>query len=388
MPTLAEVLRQTGYSQDGTLAAPASNSPMTTALSEHIKSLPQKFQQNQAEQMALLGQAFPGNTYKSMMTEGDPKAMAELAMQVPFNALTAYHGTPHKIKGAFDISKVGTGEGAQAYGHGIYFAENPVVAKEYQKLDPAGGPTLPPRRILNGQELEPGTPEYHAGTLLSRNGVTLKSARDMVKSWIDDPTAMSAGEKTVEGWKKTLDTLNSIPKKSSFKELPHEGNLYKVDIPDEHIPNMLDWDKPLNQQPKNVKEYFTKRGYTNDNWSAPSFIKNEGDPAEVSAILHEAGIPGIRYLDQGSRTPGFSSLTPTQLESRIASLQTDIKSGAGNTQKMKDQLKGLQNELDSYKNMTSNFVVFDPSTVKILEENGKPLTRKELIEKQVKDLKD
>jgi hypothetical protein len=59
--------------------------------------------------------------------------------------------------------------------------------------------------------------------------------------------------------------------------------------------------------------------------------------------LLQAGIPGIKYLDEGSR-------------------------GAG---------KG-----------TRNYVVFDPSTVKILEENSKPVSRKEIIEKQVKALKD
>ena len=59
---------------------------------------------------------------------------------------------------------------------------------------------------------------------------------------------------------------------------------------------------------------------------------------DTSDYLHSLGIKGIRYLDQGSRGTGKGS---------------------------------------------SNFVVFDPSTVKILEENGKPLTRKELIEQQV-----
>jgi hypothetical protein len=34
-------------------------------------------------------------------------------------ALNAWHGTPHEIKGNFDLAKVGTGEGAQAYGHGM-----------------------------------------------------------------------------------------------------------------------------------------------------------------------------------------------------------------------------------------------------------------------------
>ena len=34
---------------------------------------------------------------------------------------TAYHGSPHAFD-QFDLSKIGTGEGAQAYGHGMYLA--------------------------------------------------------------------------------------------------------------------------------------------------------------------------------------------------------------------------------------------------------------------------
>ena len=37
--------------------------------------------------------------------------------------IRAYHGSPHDFD-KFDLSKIGTGEGAQAYGHGLYFAEN------------------------------------------------------------------------------------------------------------------------------------------------------------------------------------------------------------------------------------------------------------------------
>ena len=89
MPTLAEVLRQTGYSQDGTLAAPASTEPtMTSILQKHIASLPQKFNENQAAQMDLLARAYPGNTFKSNMLEGDPAAMSELAMQAPIVGMT------------------------------------------------------------------------------------------------------------------------------------------------------------------------------------------------------------------------------------------------------------------------------------------------------------
>ena len=54
--------------------------------------------------------------------------------------LDVYHGTPHRLPptprnplGEFDASKIGTGEGAQSYGHGIYTAENPNVAKTYKQ---------------------------------------------------------------------------------------------------------------------------------------------------------------------------------------------------------------------------------------------------------------
>ena len=45
--------------------------------------------------------------------------------------ITVYHGSPHKFT-KLDSSKIGTGEGAQAYGDGLYFAESPDVAKSYQ----------------------------------------------------------------------------------------------------------------------------------------------------------------------------------------------------------------------------------------------------------------
>lgn len=46
--------------------------------------------------------------------------------------IRAYHGSPHQFE-KFSTSKIGTGEGAQAYGHGLYFAENEDVARAYRK---------------------------------------------------------------------------------------------------------------------------------------------------------------------------------------------------------------------------------------------------------------
>ena len=46
--------------------------------------------------------------------------------------IDAYHGTPHDVQ-RFELSKVGTGEGNQALGYGLYFSENPDVAGHYSK---------------------------------------------------------------------------------------------------------------------------------------------------------------------------------------------------------------------------------------------------------------
>jgi hypothetical protein len=44
------------------------------------------------------------------------------------DAITTYHGSPHDFD-EFDMSKIGTGEGAQAYGRGLYFAEMKMLQK-------------------------------------------------------------------------------------------------------------------------------------------------------------------------------------------------------------------------------------------------------------------
>ena len=314
MATLADVLRN---------FTPPTESALADPIKQHIKGLPQKFAANQAEQMALLGQAFPGNTYESMMTQGDPKALSELAMQTPFNAITAFHGTPHKILGKFDISKVGTGEGAQAYGHGMYFAENPNVAKEYQKI--VQGPESTAQHYLEMYK-------------------TPKNAISVLESGLTPNL-------TAEAKQHSLDAINVL---KSGKEL--KGNLYKVDIPDADIPNMLDWDKPLTQQTPEVQAILKDRfpsAFDDPRQATGQALYKEQvkkmgltgqkNPEQfMSDYLNEYGIKGIRYLDEGSRKTGG----------------------------------------------TSNFVVFDPSTVKILEENSKPVSRKALIEEQVKKLKD
>lgn len=57
---------------------------------------------------------------KARLIGADPKFM------------TAYHGTPHSVD-EFSTEFIGTGEGAQSYGWGLYFAEKKEVGEGYKK---------------------------------------------------------------------------------------------------------------------------------------------------------------------------------------------------------------------------------------------------------------
>src|SRR3990167_2027108 len=80
------------------------------------------------------GQNFASNAGEHLPASGDSPEqwVSKMIGILGLGGLTAFHGSPHKFD-KFDMSKVGAGEGAQAYGHGLYFAENPEVAKSYTK---------------------------------------------------------------------------------------------------------------------------------------------------------------------------------------------------------------------------------------------------------------
>jgi hypothetical protein len=88
------------------------------------------------------------------------------------------------------------------------------------------------------------------------------------------------------------------------------GNLYELDLPDETIDKMLDWDKPLSEQPESVRKALAAdiRDLHLDSSSGERLYRElarvYGGDAEASAAMAELGIPGIKYLDGTSRSAG------------------------------------------------------------------------------------
>jgi hypothetical protein len=228
-----------------------------------------------------------------------------LRAPAPFNAATrgqggaiVYHGSPHRFD-KFDSSKIGTGEGAQAYGHGLYLADAPEVAKTYAT---GGGGFVSTQGRQN---------VYFDGKWL-QSFSDKKSAEGLAKYVM----TQSAAGNTID---EKISALSKIGRpdaaewlqKNATRFTSSSGNLYKVDLPDEHIARMLDWDKPWSQQPEAVRKavdvsalekfYNTKDLPT----SQVLYHMNQNKtPAQSAEYLRAQGIPGVRYLDGGSRTAG------------------------------------------------------------------------------------
>lgn len=216
MATLADVLRQTGYAQDGTLTAPTTNSPMTKALSEHIKTLPQQLATNQAALDSAIGSwnktdfgtGLPNPNYR-------PEALSELAAFMPIGGMVknlsaaermalaqrnaalpisegglglpanntaaqraealgftnpVYHGTNADIN-AFNTQGKGKTSGA-----GAFFTNNPVTAETY--VSSSGGGNIMPLLIKKDD-------------LLTVNA----RGRNWADLWTDQLAAKSKGKK-------------------------------------------------------------------------------------------------------------------------------------------------------------------------------------------------
>jgi len=294
-------------------AAIKQNAPAENMLTQYAQTMPQNWQQF-GQNMA---QAYP-----TPATGASREQILGAVKQAAVNAgplMTVYHASPHKFA-AFDANNIGMGQGQQSYGHGIYAAENPLVSGRGGQYDREFTAKVLGKYDLNQQE----------GMILS-----------MMKDSPSDLETLMRMQKAgiADDFDQAHSALERVNKAKS--------NIYKVDLPDEHIAKMLDWDKPLSQQAdlgkkispeslgltykqlENGNHAFVNSegkvlGNLQKNGSKESFTQNwienvlrgsgrdlynqlgqgMGGGAKVSEALRQAGIPGIRYLDQGSRAGG------------------------------------------------------------------------------------
>jgi len=258
-------------------------------------------------------------------------AGASSVVPKPRNALNmgikAYHGSPHDFD-RFDMSKIGTGEGAQAYGHGLYFADSEGVARSYRD-------NLSTYKLV--QDYNNANPRNRPGQVAQwwTSGMELERMDDALKI-LEPQSSQSQRDEWIKAGQKLFDEMNS------------KGRMYEVSInadPDA----FLDWDKPLSEQPKQVQEALAamdpdmyapggadydpaelgqityqrlaaqKRDYGIDS-GRNSLTTLGGAQAGATADLQGFGIPGIKYLDAGSRGAGDGTRNYVVFDDKLVSI--------------------------------------------------------------------
>jgi hypothetical protein len=213
---------------------------------------------------------------------------------VGVGAIKAFHASPHDFD-AFDISKVGSGQGAASYGHGLYTAENPAVSGPGGQYDREFTAKNLGKPDLNQLE------DFILRSIRSGNG-PVGVMQDLAENhpYLSFEDAHAAYQRVDAAKAKIYDTqINADP---------------------EHF---LDWDKPATEQSEPVKQAlnqlweakggslegrqyppFAAHGEATGNSLHAALATTYGGPEQATIALREAGIPGIRYLDQGSRGAG------------------------------------------------------------------------------------
>ena len=302
----------------------------------------------------------------------EAKAIASMAGKGASKAskapIRAYHGSPHDFD-QFKLEKIGTGEGAQAYGHGLYFAENEAVAKSYaDDLAKAGGNPL----------------------VIRKNGKVYKEGEALTSEVLDAVKYLEIGAKDAGQFKhnklyyakkhvgnmpegpyrdRVMAALDDLADTTAAYE-KRPGKTYEVDIhadPEQ----FLDWDKPLSQQGKVgqrmgkfvkpnqneritatnmqriLQEYPASKAYQRDPEAGERYLeqvrahlKTATDrsgmtgkdawerivqqenmlPSVASKALAKKGVPGLKYLDQGSRTAGQGTSNYVVFDDKLVSI--------------------------------------------------------------------
>jgi hypothetical protein len=230
--------------------------------------------------------------------------------------------------GRFDMSKLGTGEGAQAYGYGLYFAEEEPVAKAYRDA-------LKGRMVTTSDGVTKTygkhITEVEDAIRAAHPNLNPDNIRAAAKSVVDDnlTDADVEGMGQWEGVYKSGIVANKNAQAS-------KGSMYEVNIdvePDE----LLDWDAPLSEQKALLQKIDDLYGDHDivlqqlgvDLRNAPTGMDladalhmRRGGPSGPPKLLEDAGIKGVKYADAFTRhkTPDKRSMNYVIFDDRLISI--------------------------------------------------------------------
>jgi 8-oxo-dGTP pyrophosphatase MutT (NUDIX family)/GNAT superfamily N-acetyltransferase len=252
----------------------------------------------------------------SLFYAGAAKFMGEV---LPYMIINKYemggifHGSPHRFD-KFSTEYMGSGEGVQAFGWGLYFTELEDIAKAYAK------PSIDNDYVVNGVNLR-GLIPYNL--LIDINTlIQFKHKPELLTAKFEEDTINKLRNFAVNSNNELL--YRNFKDVTHFGDLKFSRNLYRVSLHKGKTPEQyswLEWDKPLNTSKikdkiinalihfkvdkNNVMGELSQRKLIEDidngavgeyvYNSIIAYIINAKSQKEVSLFLLKNGIDGIKY---------------------------------------------------------------------------------------------
>lgn len=250
----------------------------------------------------------------------------------PKFSLKVYHGSGADFT-EFDFDHMGEGAGSQVFGWGGYVTSSKKIGKSYATL----------------MDNDPSKAYYR---IQRSNGTRFAKKYPTLESFLHGDKQIAMNDKFTEQEK--IDYYNEMKKLAE----PYH-NLYEVDIPDDNGSNYLDWDKPLSKNQQDaIREGLEHLGVGIKTLeSKGQSLERTGENVYNSTLY--IGLTGTEY-DLPERTKGISKF--------LSSVGfTGIKYKAGRN-------------FGGAKKGDTNYVIFKPEDMKIIEHTKFSLRLKSAIE--------
>jgi len=316
--------------------------------------------------IAKVGQRFADSQARYFETGRfePPTAEAPVSIVKPTEAepgIIAFHGSGADFD-KFEIGMINTGEGAQAFGHGLYFTDSEDIARFYRDSTSSGNQVIYKGKTITNLEDDSVLVEDNIAHMVGQQSTTKdqirviddeirrnrKNLAGIDQSIKDYNTNSKAYPLQFQGlilkpdrakvirlaFKEQLDASLNVKKNINSIEINPSGKMYKVGLAPQ-LDELIDYDAPLSGQTDNVRKVlepiYEKYGVaeTDDFATLQSSIPRLTSQSMLSEELSNAGLKGIKYRSSNSRTQSTGDANPEQ-----------------------------------------NYVIFDDSMIKIMEKYG------------------
>ena len=387
-----------------------------------------EYETNDTNVKTLFDQYQPTQEVKSQLPKQEQEGVGEDKTEgggiKSKSEVEAYHGSPYDFE-KFTTEKIGTGEGAQAFGYGLYFTDLKGIAKGYADAISTSKTTGGREGYYSEKEFD----EYLSSLTNDENiKKWAKSLTSQVfpklndtyyhilhkdkngRTFIDIVNDLYTNPKLMNLSNDKFEDIIGINKDSFYKFAKNfERYVYKVSIHEGKTPDQytfLEWDKPFKKNiPEKVVDQFIKEGLidkSDRSYSIDEYMSKDGatlykkisqelggDKA-ASEFLLRAGIDGIKYpaesISRGATSEnarGFNYVVFDEGAVTIKSKSEKTKVDFGEGEEGKDNKKEFDKLTSTIPNSGEVTKYLSGETIEKYE-GEKPRNEQEVIAQQLR----